>query len=161
MSSADNKIGIVANKESFLWWRHPFYRMKWKQWKSNWRELENRIPASRQEGPAGVLRRLKEAHCDADIALRLAFLEASHKPATQSELAKDNKRQQDIKRKLRQSRDHLRSAALGFIETALPEIASGRSSASRARRNFLRLLARYPEIARRLKLDLRSAYPPL
>jgi hypothetical protein len=32
---------------------------------------------------------------------------------------------------------------------------------SRARRNFLRLLARYPEIARRLNLDLRSAYPPL
>jgi hypothetical protein len=34
-------------------------------------------------------------------------------------------------------------------------------SASRARRNFLRLLARHPEIARRLNLDLRDAYPPL
>jgi hypothetical protein len=34
-------------------------------------------------------------------------------------------------------------------------------SPSRARRNFLRLLARHPEIARRLNLDLRSAYPPV
>jgi hypothetical protein len=34
-------------------------------------------------------------------------------------------------------------------------------STSRARRNFLRLLARHPETARRLKLDVRSAYPPL
>jgi hypothetical protein len=32
---------------------------------------------------------------------------------------------------------------------------------SRARRNFLKLLARHPEIARRLNLDLRSAYPPV
>jgi len=34
-------------------------------------------------------------------------------------------------------------------------------SPARARRNFLKLLARYPEIARRLNLDLRSAYPPI
>ena len=34
-------------------------------------------------------------------------------------------------------------------------------SQSRARRNFLRLLARHPEIARRMNLDLRDAYPPL
>ena len=34
-------------------------------------------------------------------------------------------------------------------------------SQSRARRNFLKLLARHPEIARRLNLDLRDAYPPL
>jgi hypothetical protein len=33
--------------------------------------------------------------------------------------------------------------------------------APRARRNFLKLLARHPKIARRLNLDLRSAYPPL
>jgi hypothetical protein len=32
--------------------------------------------------------------------------------------------------------------------------------ASRARRNFLRLLARHPHVARRLNLDLRSAYRP-
>jgi hypothetical protein len=31
----------------------------------------------------------------------------------------------------------------------------------RARRNFLRLLARHPHVARRLNLDLRAAYPPL
>lgn len=34
-------------------------------------------------------------------------------------------------------------------------------SPSRARRNFLRLLARHPEIARRLNLHLRDAYPPV
>ena len=34
-------------------------------------------------------------------------------------------------------------------------------SVSRARRNFLRLLARYPEIARRLGMTVLSAYPPL
>ena len=34
-------------------------------------------------------------------------------------------------------------------------------SASGARRNVLRLLARHPAVARRLKMDIRSAYPPL
>lgn len=34
-------------------------------------------------------------------------------------------------------------------------------SASRARRNFLRLLAKYPQIGKRLSLDVLSAYPPL
>lgn len=34
-------------------------------------------------------------------------------------------------------------------------------SASKARRNFLKLLGKCPEIARRLNLDLRSAYPRL
>ena len=33
--------------------------------------------------------------------------------------------------------------------------------ASRARRNFSRLLAKYPEIAKRLHLDALSAYPRL
>jgi len=32
---------------------------------------------------------------------------------------------------------------------------------SRARRNFARLLAKYPQIAERLGLDALSAYPPL
>ena len=34
-------------------------------------------------------------------------------------------------------------------------------SASRARRNFLRLLAKYPQIGKRLSLTVLSAYPPL
>jgi hypothetical protein len=34
-------------------------------------------------------------------------------------------------------------------------------SPSRARRNLLKLLARHPETARRLKLDVKSAYPPV
>jgi len=33
--------------------------------------------------------------------------------------------------------------------------------ASRARRNFARLLAKYPQIAERLGIDALSAYPPL
>jgi hypothetical protein len=32
-------------------------------------------------------------------------------------------------------------------------------SVSKARRNFLKLLGKYPEIAKRLNLDLKSAYP--
>lgn len=58
------------------------------------------------------MRSLKDAHCDPDVALRLAFLEASHKPATQSELAKDNARQQYLRRKLDQSRGHLWKAMI-------------------------------------------------
>ena len=34
-------------------------------------------------------------------------------------------------------------------------------SASRARRNLLKLLTRYPDLARRMNLTLVSAYPPL
>ncbi len=34
-------------------------------------------------------------------------------------------------------------------------------SASRARRNLLRLLAKYPQIGKRLSLTVLSAYPPL
>lgn len=34
-------------------------------------------------------------------------------------------------------------------------------SPARARRNFSRLLAKYPHIAQRLGLDALSAYPPL
>ncbi len=34
-------------------------------------------------------------------------------------------------------------------------------SASRARRNLLKLLARYPELARQMKLTIASAYPRL
>jgi hypothetical protein len=34
-------------------------------------------------------------------------------------------------------------------------------SATRARRNLLRLLARHPHIGRLLNMDIRSAYPPL
>jgi len=38
-----------------------------------------------------------------------------------------------------------------FVDPACPP--------SKARRNFLRLLARYPDTARRLKLTVASAYP--
>jgi len=33
--------------------------------------------------------------------------------------------------------------------------------ASRARRNLIKLMARYPELARRMKMTIASAYPPL
>jgi hypothetical protein len=34
-------------------------------------------------------------------------------------------------------------------------------SPSKARRNYSRLIAKYPELARRLNLGIASAYPPL
>jgi hypothetical protein len=52
------------------------------------------------------------------VALRLAFLEASQKPTTKSELAGDNKRQQRIKRKLIQARNHLWKAMALHLELA-------------------------------------------
>lgn len=65
-----------------------------------------------------MLGRLTENNCDPEVALRLAFLEASHKPATQSELAKDNERQQRIRRKLDQSRRRLLKTALELEQAA-------------------------------------------
>ena len=49
-----------------------------------------------------------------------------------------------------------RWALIGSYPSAYPNC-----SASRARRNFSRLLAKYPEIAKRLRLTLLSAYPSL
>jgi hypothetical protein len=114
MTSADANLPAAEERESFLWWRHPFYRSKWKQWNMNWRKITDKIPSNQERSPAGVMRRLKEAHCDPDVALRLAFLEASHKPTAQSELAKDNKRQQHVKRKLSQCRGRLWKAMLAL-----------------------------------------------
>jgi hypothetical protein len=61
-----------------------------------------------------------------------------------------------------QIREHLlarkmnRWALIGRHPTAYPNI-----SPARARRNFSRLLAKYPQIAERLGLTPLSAYPPL
>jgi hypothetical protein len=49
-----------------------------------------------------------------------------------------------------------RWAIIGRCPSAYPN-----SSLSRARRNYARLAARYPELARRLGMDALSAYPPL
>jgi len=125
MTSADAKPPAAQERESFLWWRHPFYRSKWKQWNVNWHKITDKIPANQERGPAGVMRRLKEAHCDPDVALRLAFLEASDKPTAQSELAKDNKRQQHIKRKLSQCRSRLSKAILALRSGCLLQEGTG------------------------------------
>jgi hypothetical protein len=59
-------------------------------------------------------------------------------------------------------REHLlatklkRWASIGRCPTAYPNC-----SPSRARRNFSRLMTRYPELARRLGMNALSAYPPL
>jgi len=74
------------------------------------------MPANQNASPADVIARLKQAQCDPDVAVRLAFLEACHKPATPSELAKDNKRQQKLKRKLGQARDHVWKAMLALAK---------------------------------------------
>jgi hypothetical protein len=47
-------------------------------------------------------------------------------------------------------------AIIGRCPSAYPN-----SSLSRARRNYARLVARYPELARRLGMTAISAYPPL
>jgi hypothetical protein len=115
VSSAQKETPVEATKESLLWWRHPFYRSRWKQWRANWRKLA-RMPANYEASPADLIARLRKAECDPDVALRLAFLEASHKPTTQSQLAKDNQRQQRLKRKLRQGRDKLWKAMLKLVQ---------------------------------------------
>ena len=59
-------------------------------------------------------------------------------------------------------REHLlatkmkRWASIGRCPAAYPNC-----SPARARRNYARLAARYPELARRLGMDTLSAYPPL
>ena len=61
-----------------------------------------------------------------------------------------------------QVREHLLARAMqkwalmGRHPSAFPNCP-----ASRARRNFSRLLAKYPKIAERLGLTVLSAYPPL
>jgi hypothetical protein len=130
-------------EKSLLWWRHAFYRMSWRQWRVSWQKLADRIQASYEKGPTGVLRRLKEAQCDPDVALRLAFLVASEKPASRSKLAAQNARQQSIKRKLSQARNHLQKAAFGLMDAALPELAKAKKTASRQAqcRNYVRKAA--------------------
>jgi hypothetical protein len=68
-------------------------------------------PADHQGSPAKVVDELAGIHCDPEVALRLAFLEVSHRPRAQSVLAKDTPRQQRIKRKLRQARKKVLDAA--------------------------------------------------
>lgn len=122
MSEADKQGPLKVEKESFLWWRHSFYRLRWKQWHINWLKLARALEND-AGGPEDVLAGLEKAHCDPDVALRLAFFEASQKPATKSELAGDNKWHQHIKRKLSQSREHLlKAAALLQEQVAQSEI---------------------------------------
>jgi hypothetical protein len=49
-----------------------------------------------------------------------------------------------------------RWALIGSYPSAYPNC-----SASRARRNYARLLAKYPDLGRKLNLGIVSAYPPL
>ena len=49
-----------------------------------------------------------------------------------------------------------RWALIGSYPSAYPNC-----SATRARRNFSRLFAKYPHIAERLRMTLTSAYPPV
>ena len=114
----------AGTEKSLLWWRHPYYRAKWKPWHASWRKLKDEIPANQSASPANVIARLKPAQCDPDVALRLAFLVVTEKPSARSELAGDNARQQNLKRKLGQAGKHLQKAAFGLMEAALPEFAN-------------------------------------
>ena len=117
-------VAIAGERaKSLIWWQNPFYRTRWLQWHAGWSKLHDTVSATEENGPEGVLRRLKEAHCDPDVALRLAFFVASQKPTAKSRLSGDNRKQQDIKRKLDQAGRHLCKAAFGLMEAALPENA--------------------------------------
>ncbi len=153
MTSADAKPPAAEERESFLWWRHPFYRSKWKQWNVNWHKITDKIPANQKRSPAGVMRRLEEAQCDPDVALRLAFLEASHKPTAQSELAKDNERQQHIKRKLSQCCSRLSKAILALKSVCLVQEGTG----SRERQHVKRKLDQYRNHVRNAADELDQA----
>lgn len=125
----------TKEKESFLWWRHPFYRARWKQWHIKWLELADTSPSNQPGGPADVMAQLKGVHCDPDVALRLAFLEASQKPATKSELAGQNERQQRIERKLSQSQNHLlKAVALGLEQVTQSALAKNDKRLQRIKR---------------------------
>lgn len=117
MTSTTEKTPATI-KEDFLWLGHEFYRSRWKDWHAKWQELVANTPPEHEDSPKAVLGRLTENNCDPEVALRLAFLEASHKPETQSELAKDNTRQQRIRRKLDQSRKRLLKTALELEQAA-------------------------------------------
>jgi hypothetical protein len=107
----------LSQEKSLLWWRHPFYRLRWKQWHLRWRKLADTTPADQSNSPAGVLAGLEEAHCDLDVLVRLAFLVASEKPTASSELTGENERQQRIKRKVTQARNVSLAKTLSDIET--------------------------------------------
>jgi hypothetical protein len=139
-------------KESFLWWRDGFYRSRWKKWHTRWLELALRIPANQTDSPANVLARLQEAHCDPDIVIRLAFLEASQKPISKSALVGDNKRQQRIKRKLLQSQSHLSKAML-----ALKEVAQSHPAKDRGQQRVKRKQGEYRNHILKATLELERA----
>ena len=96
------------------------------------------------------MRLLEEAQCDSDVALRLAFLVASEKPATESDLLGQNARQQRLRRKLSQAQTYLQKAAAGLMEASLPELAHDnkkRAHRLAQSRNYLGKAARQLEQA--------------
>jgi hypothetical protein len=118
MASEPENTASSTEKRSLLWWRHEYYRSRWKQWYENWRKLLCNSPATGEDSPRTVLDKLSSLGGDPEIAVRLAFLVASHKPLTQSELAKDTRRQQRLRRKLRQAGQRLLDSARLLEEAA-------------------------------------------
>jgi hypothetical protein len=154
-SSVQNlSANSLSLEKSFLWWRHPFYRLRWQQWHVRWLELADTAAASYEPSSTDLLRRFKEVHCDPDVTLRLAFLVASQKPATKSDLVGDNERQQRIKRKLKQARDRLSKAeACGQGQEAVSKIASDDKGQQRS----TRLAARAQNHIEKAALELERA----
>jgi hypothetical protein len=98
-------------------------------------ELAANTPKDHEDSPKAVLGKLTEMNFDPDVVLRLAFLGASQKPATKSDLAGDNELQQRIKRKLNQSRNHLlKAAALGSEQVTQFELAKNDKRLQRIKR---------------------------
>jgi len=123
-------------------------------WHKSWLKLADEIPAKHTDSPADMLSRFTEVHCDPDVILRLAFLEASHKPSTQAELAKDNKRQQRIKRKLGQSRSHLWKAmgTLAQVTQSIP------AKDNKGQRHIERKVSQYRKHVLKAALELEQAF---
>jgi hypothetical protein len=109
-STLDNSVSI-SNRFSRIWWGKTFYRERWSKWRENWQKLLSNSPATGKTSPRKLLDDLTAKRCDPEIAVRLAFLVASHKPLAQSELSKDTKRQQSLRRRLKQAGQRLLDSA--------------------------------------------------
>lgn len=151
MSGTDPKK--PAANESLVWWRHPFYRCRWEDWNTRWQKLADEIPANQIDSPANILARFTKANCDPEVVLRMAFLEASHKPAAQSQLAKDNQRQQRIKRKLTQSRDRLWKAMSAITHVRESKLATD----GKGQHQIKRKVGQYRKHALKAALELEQA----
>jgi hypothetical protein len=56
------------------WWTHPYYRQRWDFWYPRWQQTARRFEIEE------TLKKFDQIGCDRVVLVRLAFLQASHKP---------------------------------------------------------------------------------